>query len=77
MNQCRRAANCSPFDCQRPKCYGPSKADLLTDALEDALEFIDGYVDVNDGDYGIPEPNRAMVLAARIRDAMETAKGKT
>ena len=31
----------------------------LLDALHDARAFIDGQIDVVDGDYGIPEPNKA------------------
>ncbi len=47
-------------------------------ALVDARDYIDGQIDVIDGDYGIPEPNRAMSLAmewdeliARAEQALE------
>jgi len=36
-------------------------ADLL-DTLVRVSEFLDNYVDVEDGDYGQPRPNRAMSL---------------
>lgn len=39
-------------------------------ALIDALEFIEPYVDVVDGDYGYPAPNRAMTVAESIRDVL-------
>jgi len=43
--------------------------DLLA-ACWEALEFVEAYEDVVDGDYGIPEPNRAMRLAGMLRDAL-------
>lgn len=35
-----------------------------------AREFVDGYIDVVDGDYGVPRPNKAMQLAQRLDEAM-------
>lgn len=35
-----------------------------------ARDHIDGEIDVVDGDYGVPRPNRAMQLATRIDEAM-------
>jgi len=46
-----------------------ANADLIA-ALEDADEFVDGQVDVVDGDYGQPAPNRAMILQRTIREAL-------
>lgn len=43
----------------------------LIDVLDSALRFVERYEDVRDGDYGIPEPNEAMVLASEIRRVME------
>lgn len=40
-------------------------ARLEADLLE-CREFIEDYVDVNDGDYGEPAPNRAMQLVSLI-----------
>jgi hypothetical protein len=41
-------------------------------ALEQLLlrcaEFIEPYVDVNDGDYGVPVPNAAMSLLSAINE---------
>jgi hypothetical protein len=42
----------------------------LESILEDCAEFIDGYVDVVDGDYGEPEPNKAMRLMSAIREVL-------
>ncbi len=42
----------------------------LESELNDALEFIEPYGDVLDGDYGEPRPNRAMVIASNILDAL-------
>lgn len=43
----------------------------LIDILDSALRFVERYEDVRDGDYGVPEPNEAMVLASEIRRIME------
>lgn len=45
----------------------------LIEALQDAREFIDGQIDVVDGDYGEPSPNRAMSLAQLIDDVLAKA----
>lgn len=42
----------------------------LVDTLEECEQFIDGFVDVADGDYGAPKPNRAMQLMFKIRAAL-------
>lgn len=44
------------------------------DLLDDVREFLDGYIDVTDGDYGEPRPNAAMQLASRIDDFLAKAK---
>lgn len=44
-------------------------------ALEEALEFIGGQVDVVDGDYGQPKPNRAMQVAQSIEWALGRRPG--
>lgn len=38
----------------------------LESDLNECREFIEDYVDVNDGDYGEPTPNRAMSLVSMI-----------
>lgn len=43
---------------------------ILEELLERCAEFLDGYVDVVDGDYGEPEPNEAMRLTSAIREAI-------
>lgn len=40
------------------------------EALNEAREFIDGQIDVVDGSYGEPSPNRAMTLASTIDEAI-------
>jgi hypothetical protein len=47
--------------------------DLLldtTDLLNRVLEFLDNYVDVVDGDYGEPRPNRAMSLTTEVGNTL-------
>lgn len=50
--------------------------DMLA-ALYEAREFIDGQIDVVDGSYGEPAPNRAMVLAQEIDAAIAKATGSS
>lgn len=38
----------------------------LHDLLDEVQDFLDGQVDVVDGDYGQPKPNRAMQLVIEI-----------
>ena len=38
--------------------------------LEQCAEFLEPYVDVVDGDYGEPEPNKAMSLLSEINAAL-------
>lgn len=48
------------------------KIKRLEAAIEEALELIEGYVDVVDGDYGVPEANTAM----RATNVLEYAMGR-
>ena len=41
---------------------------VLEELLERCAEFLDGYSDVVDGDYGEPEPNKAMRLLSEINE---------
>lgn len=41
---------------------------VLEELLERCAEFLDGYSDVVDGDYGEPEPNKAMSLLSQINE---------
>ena len=41
---------------------------VLEELLERCAEFLDGYSDVVDGDYGEPEPNAAMRLLTAIKE---------
>jgi hypothetical protein len=41
---------------------------VLEELLERCAEFLDGYSDVVDGDYGVPEPNEAMRLFTEITE---------
>jgi hypothetical protein len=40
----------------------------VVDVLDEVAEFLDNYVDVVDGDYGEPRPNRAMSLQQRVQE---------
>ena len=40
-------------------------------ALIDAGDYFDNRADVNDGDYGVPSPNREMTLASQCDEALE------
>jgi hypothetical protein len=42
----------------------------LVEVLEECEQFIDNYVDVVDGDHGIPKPNKAMRLMFDIKAAL-------
>lgn len=48
-----------------PKVHGD-----VIEALTQALEYFEDHSDVNDGDYGVPAPNREMSLAQLCRDAL-------
>lgn len=43
---------------------------VVLDLLNDVSDFLDNYVDVLDGDYGEPRPNRAMSLKARVDELL-------
>lgn len=45
--------------------------EALIDMLTEARDFIDRYSDVNDGSYGVPEPNDAMVMVHEINATLE------
>lgn len=69
-------ANQAGEDCVTVMARGPElyrRVAILEDLLERCAEFIDGYVDFVDGDYGQPEPNKAMRLVSEIRDALPAA----
>ena len=47
-----------------------ARVERLESLLEDVLEFLEGQVDVVDGSYGEPAPNRAMTLTTEIKEAL-------
>lgn len=56
---------------------------VRTDAMQDILDtltechaFLDNYVDVEDGNYGTPAPNRAMSLQSRVTEAIANLQEK-
>jgi hypothetical protein len=51
------------------------RCELLTAAINEALEYFEDREDVVDGDYGEPAPNREMALAQVLRAALENAHG--
>lgn len=52
---------------------GRKSVDALVAALREAVEFVEDHVDVVDGDYGIPAPNRAMSLLPTLQAALAAA----
>lgn len=48
----------------------------LLEAARQAVEFVGGYEDIRDGDYGQPSPNRAMQVATLLRAAIAKATGE-
>lgn len=67
-NECTLAGVKAGQEAARRECA--KEIANLKAALESALEFIEGYEDVVDGDYGEPKPNRAMSVANEIRWAL-------
>jgi len=45
--------------------------DTLIDAAEFAAEVLENYADVEDGDDGVPIPNRAMLAYSDLERALE------
>ena len=45
--------------------------DALVDAAEYALEVLDNYSDVDDGDDGLPIPNKAMIAQMELNLALQ------
>ena len=50
---------------------GRAEAFDLVDLLAEVSEFLDNYVDVVDGAYGEPAPNRAMSLKQRVDELLD------
>lgn len=50
--------------------YLRDRAAKLDAALNTAKEFIEDHVDVVDGDYGVPAPNRAMSVMNEINEIL-------
>jgi len=42
----------------------------VLDTLTECAEFLDNYVDVVDGDYGEPAPNKAMRVRSHVEDSI-------
>lgn len=51
--------------------HGPPHIENLIDAVEYAMEVLDDYSDVEDGEDGLPTPNRAMVALVELREAYQ------
>jgi hypothetical protein len=47
------------------------RIETLEAALQDTLAYLDQYVDVVDGDDGVPAPNAAMSLATMIEEVLK------
>jgi hypothetical protein len=57
-------------------CRAANNHEALLEALREAREHINGEIDVVDGSYGEPAPNKAMLLAQLIDAAIAKAEGK-
>lgn len=44
--------------------------DRMADALQELHDFLDDYIDVVDGDYGQPKPNKAMNMQMMIDEVL-------
>lgn len=47
-----------------------NKATIIS-VLNEVIEYLDPYVDVKDGSYGEPAPNRAMSLTVAVQDLID------
>ena len=53
---------------------GDARDTAITEAIQaliDAGDYFSARADVNDGDYGVPSPNREMTLASQCDEALE------
>ena len=48
----------------------------LLDAADYALDVLVNYSDVEDGDYGVPTANKAMVAHSYLSDSLDTVSRK-
>ncbi len=54
--------------------YEAVRETAITEAIQaliDAGDYFSARADVNDGDYGVPSPNREMTLASQCDEALE------
>lgn len=59
---------------RREGVYFVKRLERILEALERAREHIDGEIDVVDGDYSHPAPNKAMQLATTLDAAIAEVK---
>jgi hypothetical protein len=52
-------------------------APAMLAALQEVSDYLDGLVDVVDGDYGQPAPNKAMTLKQEVDEAIALAEGRS
>ncbi len=43
----------------------------MTEVMELALRYFENRIDVNDGDYGVPEPNQEMYLYTYLKEVLD------
>ena len=44
----------------------------MTEVMELALRYFENRIDVNDGDYGVPEPNQEMYLYTYLKEVLDS-----
>ena len=68
---------CSVFPDIAPERVLPDRRLLLnritkmTEVMELALRYFENRIDVNDGDYGVPEPNQEMYLYTHLKEVLD------
>lgn len=48
-----------------------AKVEKMTEVMELALRYFENRIDVNDGDYGVPEANREMYLYTYLKEVLD------
>ncbi len=52
-------------------------APTMLDALREVVDVLDDYADVNDGDDGLPRPNKAMSALTLVNEAIAKAEAQS
>jgi len=49
-----------------------ARVEKMTEVMELALRYFENRIDVNDGDYGVPEPNQEMYLYTYLKEVLDS-----